>query len=133
LSSLDLIQGLPKLKFEKYFVCHNFCHGKMDVASHSQVTKVITSHPCELLHMDSVGPTQVCSFGGEWYVLVVVVVDDFYCYSWVFFMMANDEAFTHARDLILLLLNEFPKNAMGAIHSDNGSKFKITQFATFCA
>ena len=131
LSSLDLIQGLPKLKFEKDLVCHPCRHGKMIAASHSPVTKVMTSHPGELLHMDTVGPARVCSFGGKWYVLVVV--DDFSRYSWVFFMTAKDEAFTHARDLILRLQNEFPKNAMRAIRSDNGTEFKNTQFATFCA
>jgi transposase InsO family protein len=98
----------------------------MIAASHSPVTKVMTSHPGELLHMDTVGPARVCSFGGKWYVLVVV--DDFSRYSWMFFMTMKDEAFTHARDLILRLQNEFPKNAMRAIHSDNGTKFKNTQF-----
>jgi len=131
LSSLDLIQGLPKLKFEKDLVCHPCCHGKMIAASHSPVTKVLTSHPSELLHMDTVGLARVCSFGGKWYVLVVV--DDFSRYSWVFFMTTKDEAFTHARDLILRLQNEFPKNAMRAIRSDNGTELKNTQFATFCA
>ncbi len=87
LSSLDLIQGLPKLKFEKDIVCHPCRRGKMIVASNSPVTKVMTSHPGEFLHMDTVGPARVCSFGGQWYVLVVV--DDFSRYSWVFFMMAN--------------------------------------------
>jgi transposase InsO family protein len=45
----------------------------------------------------------------------------------------KDEAFSHARDLILWLQNEFPKNAMRAIHSDNGTEFKNTYFETFCA
>jgi hypothetical protein len=79
LSSLDLIQGLPKLKFEKDLVCHPCCHGKMIAASNSLVTKVMTSHPGELLHMDTAGPAMVCSFGGKWYVLVVV--DNFSRYS----------------------------------------------------
>jgi hypothetical protein len=52
---------------------------------------------------------------------VLVVVDDFSRYSWVFFMTTKDDAFTHARDLILRLQNEFPKNAMKAICSDNGT------------
>ena len=45
-------------------------------------------------------------------------------------MGAKDEAFTHAQDLILRLQNEFPKNAMRAIHNDNGIEFKNTHFAT---
>jgi hypothetical protein len=52
---------------------------------------------------------------------VLVVVDDFSRYSRVFFMKAKDEAFTHTRDLILWLQIEFPKNAMRAICSDNGT------------
>jgi hypothetical protein len=55
---------------------------------------------------------------------VIVVVDDFSRYSWVFFIAAKDEAFTHARDLILRLQNEFPKNAMRAIRGGNGAEFK---------
>jgi transposase InsO family protein len=103
----------------------------MIAASHSPVTKVMTSHPGELLHMDIVGPARVCSFGGKWYVLVVV--DKFPRYSWVFFITTKDEAFTHARDLILRLQNEFLKNIVRAICSDIGIDFKNTQFATFCA
>ena len=82
------------MKFEKDLVSHPCCYGKMVAASHSPVTKVMTLHPGELLHMDTVGPARVCSFGGKWYELVVV--DDFSRYSWVFFMTAKDEAFTHA-------------------------------------
>jgi transposase InsO family protein len=107
------------LKFEKDLVYHPYCHDKMVVASHSPVTKVMNSQPSKLLHMYTVGPARVCSFGGGmWYVLVVV--DDFSRYSWVFFMKAKDDAFTHAHDLIIRLQNEFPKNAMRAIRSDNG-------------
>jgi transposase InsO family protein len=48
-------------------------------------------------------------------------------------MKAKNEDFTHARDLIVWLQNEFPKNATTLIHSDNDTKFKNTQFETFCA
>jgi hypothetical protein len=56
---------------------------------------------------------------------VLVVIDDFSRYSWVFFMKAKGEAFTHARDLILRLQNEFPKKVMRAIRNDNGKNSKI--------
>jgi hypothetical protein len=52
---------------------------------------VMTSLPGEFLHMDIVGPAWVSSFGGMCYVLVIV--DDFSRYSWVFFMKEKDEAF----------------------------------------
>ena len=64
---------------------------------------------------------------------MLVIVDDFSRYSWVCFMEGKDEAFPLARDLILRLQNEFPKNAMRAICTDNGSEFKNSNFETFCA
>ena len=51
----------------------------------------------------------------------------------MFFMEGKDEAFSHARDLILRLQNEFPKNAMRVIRSDNGTEFNNTHFETFCS
>jgi hypothetical protein len=52
---------------------------------------------------------------------VLVVVDDFSHYSWVFFIKAKDEAFTHAQHLILWLQNDFSKNTMRDMRSDNGT------------
>jgi hypothetical protein len=108
LSSIDLIQGLPKLKFEKDLVYHPCRHGKMVAASHSSVAEVMTSHPGELLQMDNVCPATICSFGG--------VVCAFGCRQLFSLFLGvlyggKDEAFTHARDLILWLQNKFPKNA----------------------
>jgi transposase InsO family protein len=94
-------------------------------------TLVMTKEPGEILYMDTVGPARVHSDGRKWYILVII--DNFSFYSWVFFMESNDEVFSHARELILQLQNEFPKNAMGAIPSDNGTEFKNTYFETFCA
>jgi transposase InsO family protein len=101
----------------------------MVATSHPLVNQVITKELGELLHMDTVGPARVRSDGGKWYVLVIM--DDFSRYSWVFFMKGKDEVFSHARDLILRLQNEFPKNAMRAIRSDNGIEFNNTHFETF--
>jgi hypothetical protein len=55
------------------------------------VIKVMTKQPSELLHIDTVGPARVCSIREKWCVLVIV--DDFSCYSWVFFMKEKDEIF----------------------------------------
>ena len=131
LSSLGLIQGLPKLKFEKDLVYHPHCHVNMVVASHSPVTKVMTSS-WQISSYGHYWSSQCLLFWAKCYVLVVV--DNFSHYSWVFFMVVKDEAFTHAQDLIVRLQNEFPKNTMRAIRSDNGNKFKKKLiFETFCA
>jgi hypothetical protein len=101
LSLLDLIRGLPKLKFEKDLVCHPCRHGKMVAASHPPMNQVMTQEPGEQLHMGTVSPARVRSEGRKWYVLVIV--NDISRYSWVFSMEGKDEAFLHARDLILRL------------------------------
>ncbi|WVZ76462.1 hypothetical protein U9M48_024438 [Paspalum notatum var. saurae] len=129
LSSMGLIRGLPKLRAEKDLVCHSCRHGKMVAASHIPVSQVMTSYPSELLHMDTVGPDRVASVSGKWYVLVVV--DDFLRFSWVFFMEFKDEGFGFVRDLVLRLRNESHK-AMRAIRSDNGGEFRNSRFENFC-
>ncbi|WVZ63692.1 hypothetical protein U9M48_013305 [Paspalum notatum var. saurae] len=126
---MGLIRGLPKLRAEKDLVCHPCRHGKMVAASHIPVSQVMTSYPGELLHMDTVGPARVASISGKWYVLVVV--DDFSRFSWVFFMEFKDEAFGFVRDLVLRLRNESHK-AMRAIRSDNGGEFRNSRFENFC-
>ncbi|WVZ81105.1 hypothetical protein U9M48_028521 [Paspalum notatum var. saurae] len=129
LSSMGLIRGLPKLRAEKDLVCHPCRHGKMVAASHIPVSQVMTFYPSKLLHMDTVGPDRVASVSGKWYVLVVV--DDFSRFSWVFFMEFKDEVFGFVRALVLRLRNESHK-AMRAVRSDNGGEFRNSRFENFC-
>jgi hypothetical protein len=63
LSGLDLVRGLPRLKFEKDLVCAPCRHGKMVATPHPPLTDVMTERPTELLHMDLVGPARVRSVG----------------------------------------------------------------------
>jgi transposase InsO family protein len=115
--------------FESDLVCPPCRHGKMIAASHSLVNTVMTKHPGQLLHMDTVGPSQVHSMGRKWYVLVIV--DDYSRYSWVFFLESKDQVFEHFRLLVLRLNNEHP-NCLKAIHSDNGTEFRNASFDEFC-
>ncbi|WVZ76059.1 LOW QUALITY PROTEIN: hypothetical protein U9M48_024061 [Paspalum notatum var. saurae] len=110
LSSMGLIRELPQLRAEKDLVWHPCRHGKMAAASHTPVSR------------------SVASVSGKWYVLVVV--DDFSRFSWVFFMEFKDEAFGFVQDLVLRLRNESHK-AMRAIRSDNGGEFKNSRFENF--
>jgi hypothetical protein len=82
---------LPLLKFESDLICAPCPHGNMIAASYSPVNTVITEHAGQLLYIDTVGPSRVCSMGAKWYVLVVV--DDYSRYSWVFFLESKDEVF----------------------------------------
>jgi transposase InsO family protein len=115
--------------FESDLVCAPCRHGKMIVASHSSVNTVMTEHPGQLLHMDIVGPSRVCSMGGKWYILVNV--DDYSRYSWVFFLESKEQVFEHFRLLALRLNSEHP-NCLKAIRSDNGTEFRNASFDEFC-
>jgi transposase InsO family protein len=91
----------------------------MVATSHPPLIDVMTERPFELLHMDLVGPTRVCLVGGKWYVLVVV--DDYSRYAWVFFMEEKGKMFGFVRDLVLRSKNERHVDTIQTIHSDNGT------------
>jgi transposase InsO family protein len=129
LSGLGLLRELPLLKFESDLVCAPYLHGKMITASHYPINTVMTEHPGHLLHMDTVGPSQVRSMGGKWYVLVIV--DGYSRYSWVFFLESKDEVFEHFQSLALRLNNEHP-NCLKVIRSDNGTEFRNAFLDEFC-
>jgi hypothetical protein len=93
LSGLGLVRGLPKLKYQKDLVCAPCRHGKMVAASHLPPTSIVTERPCELFHMDLVGPARVCSADGKWYVLVIV--DDIHA------MLGCSVWLTRGRHLVL--------------------------------
>jgi hypothetical protein len=71
--------------------------------------------------MDTVSPSRVHSMGDKWYVLVTV--DDYSYYSWIFFFESKDEVFNHFQILVLRLNNEHP-NCLKANHSDNRTEFR---------
>jgi transposase InsO family protein len=66
---------------------------------------------------------------GKWYILIIV--DDYSRYSWIFFLKSKDEVFEHFQSLALRLNNEHP-NCLKAIHSDNGTEFRNASFDQFC-
>jgi hypothetical protein len=88
----------------------------MIAASHSPVNTMIIEQPIQLLHIDTVSPSRVRSMGGKWYVLVII--DGYSRYAWVFFLESKDEVFEHLWNLALRLNNEHP-NSLKVIRSDN--------------
>jgi hypothetical protein len=101
----------------------------MITTSHSLVNIVMTEQPGQLLHMDTIGPSRVRSVGGKWYILITV--DDYSRYSWLFFLESKDKVFKHFQSLALRLNNEYP-NCLKVIRSDNGTEFMNTFFDQFC-
>jgi hypothetical protein len=109
------------LKFGSNLVCAPCRHGKMIAASHSLINTVMTEQPRQLLHMDTIGLSWVHCMRGKWYVLIIV--DDYSRYSWVFFLKSNDELFEHFQSLASRLNDDHP-NCLKAIRSGNGTEFR---------
>ncbi|GKD18404.1 integrase, catalytic region, zinc finger, CCHC-type containing protein, partial [Tanacetum coccineum] len=86
---LDLVDGLPKFKYGKDHLCSAYERGKSKKASH--LPKLVPSEhsKLELLHMDLCGPIRVASINGKKYILVIV--DEFSRYTWVYFLRSKDE------------------------------------------
>jgi hypothetical protein len=97
-------------------------------ASLSPVNTMMPEQPGQLLHMVTVGPSRVHSMEGKWYILIMV--DDYSRYSWVFFLESNAEVFEHFRSLALRLNNEH-LNCLKAIRSDNRIQFRNTFSISF--
>nr|GEZ17942.1 retrovirus-related Pol polyprotein from transposon TNT 1-94 [Tanacetum cinerariifolium] len=86
----NLDQGLPEIKFKKDHLCSACEQGKIHQKHHKSKTTFASNMPLYLLYMDLCGPMRIQSINGKRYVLVVV--DDYSWYTWVFFLHSKDEA-----------------------------------------
>nr|GFB34635.1 copia protein [Tanacetum cinerariifolium] len=78
------------MKIEKDHLCSVCEQGKILRKHHKSKTAFASNKPLYLLHMDLCGPIRIQSINGKRYVLVVV--DDYSRYTWVFFLHSKDEA-----------------------------------------
>nr|GEY19030.1 retrovirus-related Pol polyprotein from transposon TNT 1-94 [Tanacetum cinerariifolium] len=86
----DLVAGLPKFKYHKEHLCPSCEQGKSKRASHPLKPDLNSRQRLHLLHMDLCGPMRIASINGKRYVLVIV--DDYSRYTWVHFLISEDEA-----------------------------------------
>ncbi|GJX07959.1 uncharacterized mitochondrial protein-like protein [Tanacetum coccineum] len=80
-----------------------------------------TESKLELLHMNLCGPMRVASINGKKYILVIV--DDYSRYTWLYFLRTKDEA----PDMIIDFVNQVQRNLKAQIlmiQTDNGTEFK---------
>ena len=74
-SRVELVIGLPKLKFEKDHICDACQMGKQTRSSFKIKNTVSASKPLQHLHIDLFDPTQTASISGKIYAFIIV--DDF--------------------------------------------------------
>nr|GEX24996.1 hypothetical protein [Tanacetum cinerariifolium] len=113
----NLVRGLPKMKFEKDHLCFACEQGKIHQKHHKSKMAFASNQPLYLLHMDLCGPMRIESINGKRYVLVVV--DDFSRYTWVFFLHSKDEA----SEVIISFIKKTqvnPQLQVQRVRTDNG-------------
>nr|GEW25959.1 retrovirus-related Pol polyprotein from transposon TNT 1-94 [Tanacetum cinerariifolium] len=124
----NLVQGLPKMKFEKDHLCSACKQGKIHRKHHKSKTAFSLNKPLYLLHMDLCGSMRVESINGNRYVLVIV--DDYTRYTWVFFLHSKDEA----SDVIISFIKKTQVNLqlqVQRVRTDNSTEFKNKTLAKF--
>jgi len=129
LSKGDLVNGLPKISYEKSEICDACQKGKQHKSSFKALTEISTSRPLELIHMDLFGPTQVQSLGGKKY--TYVIVDDYSRYTWVFFLKHKDETFEKFSNFCANVQNE-KESSIIRVRSDHGGEFENSEFDSYC-
>ncbi|GJW57880.1 retrovirus-related pol polyprotein from transposon TNT 1-94 [Tanacetum coccineum] len=121
LTRLDLVDGLLKFKYGKDHLCSACERGKTKKASHP-LKLVLSDHSkLELLHMDLCGPMRVASINGKKYILVIV--DDYSRYTWVYFLHSKDETPEIIKKFIAQAQLNY-KAKVCKIRTDNGTEFK---------
>nr|GEZ36663.1 hypothetical protein [Tanacetum cinerariifolium] len=124
----NLVQGLPKMTFEKDHLCFTCKQGKIHQKHHKSKMAFASNKPLYLLHMDLCGPIRDESVNGKRYVLVVV--DDYSRYTWVFFLHSKDDA----SDVIISFIKKPEVNLqlqVQHVRTDNGTEFKNKTLAKF--
>nr|GEY94791.1 hypothetical protein [Tanacetum cinerariifolium] len=119
---------LPKMKFKKDQLCFAYAQGKIHQKYHKSKTAFALNKPLYLLHMDLCGPMRVESINGKRYVLVVV--DHYSRYTWVFFLHTKDEA----SEVIISFIKKTQVNLqlqVQRVRTDNGTEFKNKTLAKF--
>ncbi|GJR58601.1 retrovirus-related pol polyprotein from transposon TNT 1-94 [Tanacetum coccineum] len=128
LTSKDLVDRLLKFKYNKDHLCSTCKQGKSKKASLPPKLVPSTESKLELLHMDLCGPMRVASINGKKYILVIV--DDYSQYTWVYFLRTKDEA----PNMIIDFINQVQRNLKAqilTIRTDNGTAFKNEKLWAF--
>nr|GEZ07699.1 retrovirus-related Pol polyprotein from transposon TNT 1-94 [Tanacetum cinerariifolium] len=120
LARQGLVQGLPKLKFEKDHLCSACAMGKSKKKSHKPKSKDTNQEKLYLLHMDLCGPIRVKSVNEKKYILIIV--DDYSRFTWVKCLRSKDKAPYFIIEFLKMIQVRL-KVPVRRIRTDNGTEF----------
>ncbi|KAK4849470.1 hypothetical protein QYF36_025170 [Acer negundo] len=132
LNKFNVVRDLSRLGKKANGVCAPCQQVKQTKNMHKKGKYISTKEPLELLHMDLMGPMQTESLGGKRYIFVCV--DDFFRFTWIYFLREKSETFDKFKMLYNKIQNEMNSNvkSIKRIRSDHEREFKNVSFGTYC-
>src|SRR3954470_24926359 len=128
INKLDLVRGLPNLKFKSDALCEACQKGKFSRPAFKSKNVVSSSRPLELLHIDLFGPVKTASVRRKKYGLVIV--DDYSRWTWVKFLKHKDETHSVFFDFCIQIQSEKECKII-KVRSDHGGEFENRSFEEF--
>ncbi|GJT23466.1 retrovirus-related pol polyprotein from transposon TNT 1-94 [Tanacetum coccineum] len=128
LSKKDVVIGLPKLKYVKDQLCSSCEVSKAKRSSFKSKTVPSSKGRLNLLHMDLCGPMRVASINGKKYILVIV--DDYYRYTWTLFLRSKDETQEVLKDFLTMIQRNL-QAPVTSVRTDRGTEFLNTTLNAF--
>jgi transposase InsO family protein len=125
----EVVTGLLELSIEHNDVCKGFALGKYTKTtfpSSGNRSKGIL----DLVHSDVCEPMSSTSLIGCEY--FVTFIDDFSRKTWIYFMRAKDEVFSHFQEFKALVENA-TRRKIKVLRSDDGGEYIGKAFKEFCA
>jgi transposase InsO family protein len=109
-------------------ICSSCQAGKKVGVPHPHKNIMMTERSLELLHMDLLSPIAYISI--DWSKYCLVIVDDYSCFTWVFFLQEKSQTQETLKKFLRRAQNELGLR-IKKIRSDNGMEFKNTQIEGF--
>lgn len=123
----QVLKGLPQLNIRTDTVCASCQYGKAHQLPYKE-SDYRSKTPLELIHSDVFGPVKQISLGGMRY--MVIFIDDFSRYIWVFFMKEKSETFTKFKEFKEKVEGELNKE-IKCIRTDNGREYLSNEFTNY--
>ena len=141
LTSVGAFPEIPKLSkselnqlLDNMFICNVCIKHKTPRMSYKKLTGSRPTERCLTLHTDSKGPFKVkgCYNGRHGMKHLLVVIDDYSSYKWVFFMREIKEIPDILIKLLKNLQTQYNDTPVKTLRSDGHRSFRFGQLKKFC-
>jgi hypothetical protein len=128
ISKQGMVKGSPDIQFSEG-VCEGCILGKHPKEKFEKGKARRASSSLDIFHSDLMGPFPHPSIRKERYVLTFI--DDYSCYTWVYFLRQKSNVFEHLKDFKDLVETQIGKK-INILCKDNGGEYINKYFHNLC-